>query len=132
MTFTKFLKLALGIDVNTLIEGRASTPYTFNYCSTDGWVIEVNTYRVYMESPDKQESVSINLDGPTLLYNTFSTDNPCERHFWFWDKMSEEEYFQNSLINPALSLSYEENQMVVDLLLLVMNHVGGGIDGIKR
>lgn len=132
MTFTNFLKLSNALDVGTLFNERASTPYTFNYCSTDGWVIEVNTYRVFVESPDKQESVSINLDGRTLLYNTFSTDNPCERHFWFWDKMSEEEYFQNSLISPEFSLSYEENQMVVDLLLLVMNHVGGGIDGIKR
>lgn len=132
MTFTNFLKLANALNVGTLVEGRASTPYTFNYCNSDGWAIEVNTYRVFVQSPDKQESTSINLDSRTLLYNTLSTDNPCERHFWFWNKMSEEEYFQNSLINPAFSLSYEENQMVNDLLLLVMNHVGGGVDGIEK
>lgn len=132
MTFTKFLELANNINVSTLVEGRASTPYTFNFCSTEGWVIEVNTYRIYIESPDKQESVSINLEGRTLHYNTFSTDNPCQSHFWCWDKIPEEEYFQNSLINPALTLSYEENEKVVDLILLVMNHIGEGENGIKR
>lgn len=131
MTFTKFLELANAIDVSTLVEGRASTPYTFNYCSTDGWVIEVNTYRVYVESPDKQESVSIDVNNRTVLYSTFSSNEPCQKHFWFWDKISEEEYFQNSLISSIFTLSYDENEMVVKLLMLIMNHVGG-TDGIRR
>lgn len=132
MTFTKFLKLALCIDFSTLIDGRASTPYTFNYRSTDGWIIEVNTYRVYIESPNKKESVSIQLEERILMYNTFSSDEPCSRHFWFWDTMSEEEYFQKSLINSAFTLSYEENEMVVGLLMLVFNNIGDGENGIRR
>jgi hypothetical protein len=77
---------------------------------------------MYIENHDHMESLSIKLKDCVLLYCTFSSDDPCETHFWFRDKMTEEEYFQKSLISSVFTLSYEENVKVLQLISTVMEY----------
>lgn len=124
MTFTEFLDTWLSFDTNTFTQGHASTAYTIMLSTPESWFIEMNSYRVYISSPNSEDSLSISLNDRTLLYFTFSIDVPCERHFWHWGEITEEEYFQNSLVNPHITLSFDENKKVINVLKKINEHIG--------
>lgn len=98
---------------------RIDLTYYFSIKDTD-IVVAANTSRIYF-SIRNEHSLSIGSNG-TIIYSTFSGDN-AEFHSWSNEQLSEEEYFQQSTIDPNFTLSYNENKQInilVDTVRSVM------------
>lgn len=124
MTFTNYLKSILELDDRTFVQSKyPPTPYR-TYLTSGDYSIEVTTDRIFVSSPLNDESISIDMYNRKVLFYTFDDEFPCERHCWFWD-LSEEQYFQNSLLDSTYTMTYEDNSLLISVLMKIMNHVAG-------